>query len=126
MFTSFQKYISDPSLAISLITSNDQARSINLNYSLLLFHAIWSGYSVANIQRILSTLNIHQANGLTIYLIDINTVDPQTTVGFLGQICNGYGEAVLYKNGVSVSKQTNSTNLDEFLKALTGKYKNHD
>lgn len=97
------------------IHSDDGLHTISLDNSIILFHAIWSGYSVASIQKILPVLNNFNLSSTKVYFVNIDMINPANVKELLGQPSHGYGEAVLYKNGSIAAKRTNANELVSFL-----------
>lgn len=106
-----------PNLDLVPINTDGDIDISNLKSAILIFHAVWSGYSYQFIPKILETLNSLQTH-TKIYIINIDHVSHDFIKGFLGQLCHGYGEAVYLSDGKVVVKYTYENSFEPFLSYL--------
>ena len=106
---------------VPIITDNDIDIS-NLKSAIIIFHAVWSGYSYQYIPKILETLNSLQTTK-NIYIVNIDNVSLDFIKSYLGQLCNGYGEAAYLSDGKVISKYTDKNTFEPFLDYLKNNIK---
>lgn len=108
-----KKYFDFPELDYQLIFDDKEFDSSSQD-TLILFHACWSGQSITNIRKILSTLINYDTTILKIYIADIDNISDDFKKNYLGQLSNGHGEAAWIENGQIRAKHLRQSAFDTF------------
>jgi hypothetical protein len=92
-----QWHLQFPALDITPVFEEQDFNITDFETILILFHATWSGPSIANISKILEKVNTYQSM-LKIVMIDIDSVSVQYIESVLGHRSHGHGEALYILN----------------------------
>ncbi|HEX2617056.1 MAG TPA: hypothetical protein VHL57_05895 [Flavobacteriales bacterium] len=86
---------------------------------LVIFHAPWSMYSCKNLGAIAATVRKCRKALERIVIVPVDDISSQTSISILGVVPQGYAEAVLLRNGKVQVAHRRSTDLEQFLAALS-------
>lgn len=100
---------------ITIIQNEELLKQEELDFTILIFHGIWSGPSIMIGKKILSDLSPYLNDGIKIYIIDIDTVRESFIKALLDGIARGYSESVFYENGQINAKHYFQQSLIPFL-----------
>ncbi|MCE3230009.1 MAG: hypothetical protein K0S32_4560 [Bacteroidetes bacterium] len=103
---------------IETVFSDEEAKHIDYENSIIIFSAMWSGPSIMYVKYLLQKILDLKLKTTKTYLVDIDLVSDEFVTKILGRQCHGNGEAVFFKNSLRIGIFTNKTNHDSFIKCV--------
>ena len=106
-----------PNLDIVPIITDKDLDISKLKSAVIIFHAVWSGPSYANVGRILQTLN-NLNTKIRILIVDLDSVTDENKYNIIGCLCHGYAESAYVVDGKIVSRHSSNSNFDTYIDYL--------
>lgn len=89
-----------------------------LQDSLIIFHAEWSGYSYKHMALILNALASSSWARKTVVICRYDGFTRPEVLAILGADCNGYAESVLVRGGQTIARHLRLPDLEPFLQTI--------
>lgn len=82
----------------SIIENSDNLDFTNIEDGVLVVYADWSGQAIVNCIQTIRTLYEKNYNG-QIFIVDTDCMTPAFQIEILGQVCHGWGEIFIIRDG---------------------------